>query len=106
MYQIKITMTGRSYKTKDEYATFDTKDVNCRTFAEVKEYLDKEYGTCKRVKMFRDYVGEYPRTNHVGWIYCFNNSDISHSPVEKWRQQDWVEVVELKHRTIDPKKYS
>jgi len=89
MIQLQITMTGRSYGKVDTYKTFaeDTKtfdDLDAAT-----AWLLKEYGKSKRQKMYCDRKnGESFQT---GWIYCFNNADWSHSPVTKWRQQDWVE---------------
>lgn len=103
-YQIQITKTGKSYRAQDEYHIFDTETVNRDSIIDVQNYLIEHYGLCKRTKMYRDNpIGE---PIHCGWIYCFNNADMSHNPVEKWRQQDWVIVVRLDSYTVTPGEYS
>ncbi len=92
-YKVSITMTGRSYKADDEYRTFDQQSKCFQTLEEAQSYVAEKYGNCKRVKIYRDQTnGE---ALHIGWIYCFNNNDISHVPVDKWRQQDLVEITQV-----------
>jgi len=99
MIQLHITFTGRSYGKDDTYKIFDE---DTKTFADLdaaKAWLLKEYGKSKRQKMYRDRKnGESFQT---GWIYCFNNADWSHSPVGKWRQQDWVKFQNLETMNLE-----
>jgi len=103
MYKIQITKTSKLYGSKEGYRIFDSEILTCENLSNMRQMLKEKYGNCKREKCFRD------RKNggsfQSGWIYCFNNDDISHVPVEKWRQKDWVEVVEVHTKTVDPKEY-
>lgn len=94
MIQLQIAMTGRGYSSKGEYRRFAEDTKTFASMDEAKAWLKKEYGESKRSKMFMD--DENKKSVHIGYIYHFNNADWSHSPVTKWRQQDWVEFQSLK----------
>lgn len=98
MFQIHITMTGKSYHPDDQYRIFaeETKS-GFDSVKSAQEWLKEHYGKAKRVPMYRD--KKDGATVRAGTIFCFNNADWSHSPVSKWRQQDWVEIREIK--TVD-----
>ena len=88
-YQIKITETTKSRGANKEYHMICTTTNTCSNLNEVREYLKEHYGNCKRVKIYRDgYVGP---DKHIGYIYCYNNSN----DYSSWHQQDWVEVLEV-----------
>ncbi len=91
MYEVQITSTGRPYGPKGEYRIFNEGSRRFRTKELVKLFLSDEYGSCKKTKMFSDDDNGVPE--QVGYVYCFHNSDCSHSPIEKWFQQDWVKIV-------------
>ena len=89
-YTIEITSTAKSCGCNSEpYRVFDRQTEHFTNLEAVKQRLGEKYGNCKREKIFRDDNG---KAVQVGWVYCFNNDDISHVPVDKWHQQDWVEV--------------
>ena len=93
MIQLQITMTGRGYGKNDEYRCFDE---DTKTFSDMKSakgWLKEQYGKSKRGKIYQDHKNGI--SYQVGYIYSFNNADWSHSPVNKWRQQDWVEFQNL-----------
>lgn len=91
--EVHITCTGKSRGRNDEeYSTFDRETKQFATIEAAKQYLKEKYGNCKRVPMYIDTAGA---AEQLGWIYCFNNNDISHVPVEKWHQQDWVEIRKI-----------
>lgn len=93
MIQLRITQTGKSYNSKDNYSVFNEDLKTFSDLDEARQFLKDEYGTCKRSKMFAD----FERTSiHTGYIYHFRNEDISHYPIEKWLQQDWVGFYETK----------
>ena len=98
-YKVNVTRTSKSMgHAQGSYLIFDEE---CFTFPSVSKYqawLKETYGTCKRVKMFRDLPNG--QATQVGWIYCFKNEDWSHSPVAKWWQQDWVSVDYIKATPI------
>ncbi len=98
-YDVSITKTGKTYG-HGEYNIFDQHTETLATLKEAMDYLKEKYGNCKRVKLYRDDPSSEPYQS--GWIYCFNNSDMSHSPVEKWHQQDWVEVNQVESTIVLP----
>ncbi len=98
MIQLKITMTGKGYHPSSEWRTFADDTHSFPDVAAAKEWLKEEYGPCKRVPMYCEFKNGPDR--QTGYIYSFRASDISHAPVDKWIQQDWVEFREVK--TISP----
>lgn len=91
-YKATIVRTGKPMGNSSEgYSRFDDETKTFATLAELKSWLKEQYNSCKRQNMYRDGSdkGEHYK---VGYVYAFNNADWSHSPVEKWHQQDWVEV--------------
>ncbi len=97
MIQLKVTMTGKGYHPSSEWQHLSSTDDH-HSFPDMdaaKEWLKEQYGTCKRVPMYCD-----PDAKQVGYIYSFRASDISHVPVNKWIQQDWVEFREV--RAVTP----
>lgn len=97
MFEIQVTETGRPYGPNGEYRIFNTGSTRLHTKEAVSDYLKERYGSCKRIKMFSDADNGKPA--HTGYVYCFHNSDCSHSPVEKWLQQDWVTIVSFDPET-------
>lgn len=92
-YTIEITSTAKSRgRNSKEYHIFDRQTEHFTTLEAVELRLKEKYGNCKRQKIFRDLKKGLEEPLHIGWVYCFNNDDISHVPVQKWHQQDWVEV--------------
>lgn len=94
MYSVQITHTAKNYHPTSEYHTFERTEKTFGTKQDVIDWLSEQYGTCKRVKMYCD--KKDGTIEQEGWIYCFRNSDISHVPVEKWLQRDWVSVTSFK----------
>lgn len=106
-YRIKITQTGCSYNPRDPdgYRIFAQFDKDFTTLPEARAYIAEQYGNCRRVKMYRDGQDNsdpklHGGAKHIGWIYCFNADDICHVPVQKWREQDWVEIVSITERPV------
>lgn len=97
-YRIRILRTSKRISSKQEdYQTFDDETKDFETLEQVKSFLQENYGKVKKVKMYvetKDRNGE-----HIGWIYCFVNSDVSHN-TKRWYQQDWVEVSEVTEKRI------
>lgn len=93
MIQVYITSMGKSYNPKDSYCMFDEQLKNFHDMDEAKAWLSDTYGKSKRSKMF---VDQADKSVHCGYIIGFRNADISHVPVQKWLQQDWIEFREVK----------
>ena len=94
MIQLIIRKTGKSYSPHATWQTFDDEIKTFSTIKEAHDWLLEEYKKCKRVQMYVD--DKEGKTHHIGYIYSFKNSDISHVPVEKWIQQDWIEFRNVK----------
>lgn len=87
--QLTITPTGRNYGFNQEFKRFgEPERFSFPSIPDAKLFLKKRYGNCKRQPMYIDL--EDGKTIKCGWIFCFHNADLSHAPVQKWIQQDWV----------------
>lgn len=96
MIMLEITKTGKSYAPKSEYNIFDREEQKFKDMTAALAWIKETYGKCKRFAMRRD-----PDGKKCGWIFGFRNNDISHVPVEKWLQQDWVSIYEVKPVTLE-----
>lgn len=96
MIQLTITATSKGYHPSSDWHVFDERKKTFPAIEAAKDWLGNEYGNCKRSKIYQDKDGD---AIHCGWIYGYHNSDISHLPVEKWLQQDWVKFQEVS--TVD-----
>ena len=99
MIQLQITMTGRGYGKNDEYRRFGEATKYFADIEAAREWLKEQYGKCKRGKIYRD--RKDGTSYQVGYIYSFNNADWSHSPVDKWRQQDWVSFQSVETMNLE-----
>ena len=99
MFEVHITMTGKGYRStyEDNYSCFGEDTKRFKDMESVKAWIAETYGKCKRIPMYRDHLDGAVR---CGTIFCFNNADMSHSPVDRWRQQDWVTVSECKNLDV------
>ncbi len=88
MIRLQITMTSRPYGEPQPYRIFAENSHCVADMAQAKIYLQERYGKCKRSKMYIDKKDS--DTVHCGYIFCFHAGGISHLPVERWLQQDWV----------------
>lgn len=94
MIQLNITMTGKGYAKGSRWQQMHHERLDFSDMAEARKYLRDRYGKCKRVPMYAD--KKSGETIKIGYVYGFRNSDVSHYPVDKWIQQDWVEFLEVK----------
>ena len=88
MIQLHITETGKGYSPKDNYTILNEQTKTFPDIAAAESWLVEIYGKCKRSKMYVD--TKDGDSIHCGYVYGFRNSDISHVPVDKWLQQDWI----------------
>ena len=99
MFELRITMTGKGYSPKDKFQCFDTERKNgFASMREVYAYLQEQYGKAKRSAMYIDTKGKSIR---CGWIIGFRADDICHVPVQKWIQQDWIELTKVETVDLD-----
>jgi hypothetical protein len=101
-FEVDIVMTAKPIGSKEPYHMFDHKTMSFQTMAEVKKFLKDRYGKSKRQPMYVD--KKAGGSEKVGYVFGFNNADWSHAPVEKWHQQDWVNIAELTPRSPFKKK--
>lgn len=96
MYQVHITMTAKSYGSREGYSIFGEETHPFGTLADAKAFLTARYGTCKRVPILRDLPTLLEGTAYKsGFIGCFHNADWSHAPVDRWLQRDWCEIFKV-----------
>lgn len=94
-YRVEVTSTGGeslSTEMKDR-SIFNQEHKDFKTLAEARKYVAETYCRIKGVKkspMYRDVKGSSVRS---GWVFSFWNADYSHAPIEKWWQEDWVEIL-------------
>jgi len=93
MIQVSITMTGKSYNPNEKYSIFNHELKTFDNLQDAKKWLRDTYGKSKRNRMYVDSKNE---AKHIGYVIGFKNADLSHYPVEKWLQQDWIEFREVK----------
>ena len=97
---IKITIKKTSKpigSKKENYEIFNVIEHLAKDKKEAREYLNGEYGKCKREKMYIDDEQNNPK--QIGWIYSFKNQDISHNS-DYWWQKDWVSITRVKEKEI------
>ena len=95
MIRLVITMTGKSYSPRDEYRQFASESHTFKDLKEAKAWIREQYGNSKRQPMYRGDMG-----HKIGYVIGFRNADWSHSPVDKWLQQDWIEFQEVKDMVL------
>ena len=93
MYQLQIDKTGKGYGKNDKFSRFDHETIRFSDINQVKEYIKETYGKSKRQPMYKD--GKDGKAVKCGIIIGFHNSDYSHSPVNKWIQQDWITLEKI-----------
>jgi hypothetical protein len=98
MIELQIVKTAKGYGKNEKWSRFDDKTEYFPTLKDAKDWIKKEYGKAKRVPMYVD--TKDGNSKKVGYVIGFRNDDISHVPVEKWLQQDWIEFREV--NTITP----
>ena len=99
MVELHITQTAKGYAPKEKWYAMTTEHFSFRTVEEAKAWLRGRYGASKRVPMYQE--GSEGESKQVGYVYGFRNSDVSHVPVVKWLQQDWVEFRVSEAMAID-----
>ena len=99
MIELNITKASKKIASKEDYTHFDQLKKRFDNLKEAKKWLKETYGKCKKEKMYVDLKSG--RSRHIGYIYSFRNADMSHYPVSKWLQQDWVDFLEVKYNRIN-----
>jgi len=93
MIKMQITITSKSYSPKDQYRIFHKEERSFPDMKAAKNWIKENYGKSKRSPMFIDTKDGVKK---VGYVIGFRNDDISHFPVEKWLQQDWISFFDEK----------
>jgi len=99
MIELQITMTSKGYGKSDKWQRFDKQTKHFSTLLEAKEWIKKTYGKSKKVPMYVD-LKTNGGSKKIGYVIGFRNADMSHYPVEKCIQRDWIAFREVK--TITP----
>lgn len=103
MIEILVTPTGKGYNPRDSWTHLAMRAERCTVedMDAARKWLRERYGKCKRVPMYRDRDNAPPLK--VGYIFGYRNADYSHSPVQHWLQQDWVELREVITKPVNLK---
>jgi hypothetical protein len=92
MIQVQIDQTGKGYGKNEKWSLFNQHTELFVNMERVKDWMKETYGKCKRSPMYMDKNGKSVK---IGYVFSFHNDDISHVPVNKWIQRDWVSFSEL-----------
>ena len=94
MYYYEMNIISQGSPDGEDFSIFDERTKIFGSSEEAKRWLQEKYGNCRiSVKRSQMYHGDgIP----CGYIYEYENADWSHSPVERWLQQDWI-IVEKCH---------
>lgn len=87
-YEISILCTGSCDGKK--FSLFDEETKIVDTSDEAINYLKDRYKN-----IIRRQLAYFEPDKPVGYMYEFENADLSHTPVEKWIQRDWVNVSKI-----------
>ena len=88
-YRVDIDCRARELDDLDaSYETFDTKTLTFGTIKYLRAFLTKQYAGMPMEPMYDD-------VTVIGALYYFENSDVSHNPIESWAQCDWVTVTDV-----------
>jgi len=99
MFEVNITMTGKGYHPSSEWQQFGHDRKTFSDLMQVNQWLDEAYGRSKRVPMYVD--TKEGKSIRCGYVIGFRNADVSHYPVDKWIQQDWIQISECKTVDLD-----
>lgn len=98
MIELRIAHTGKGYGRGSKWQLFDESRKAFDSLADAKRWIRETYGKSKRQAQYTE--REDGTSYRSGWVIGFRNSDWSHSPVEKWLQQDWITVVEVTPKVL------
>lgn len=110
-YTVEVKMTAKTVGSREGFVTFDSYKKEFATIQQVKDHIHDVYGKCsKRQKIYVDEdvslavnEGEgVTGAKHVGYVYTMGIVEDANSRggVNRWYQQDWVEIQEIKATTI------
>ena len=98
MIQLEITKTARGYSKKETFRIFDNQNKIFSDMQSARKWICDQYGKAKRSPMYID--GKDGKPQKIGYVIGFRNADLSHYPVDKWIQRDWITFNEIKRITI------
>ena len=97
-YEVEVHSTAKTVGSKDEsWQRYDDRTEQFATLDGVKQWLDNAYNKTSRQKMYRD--TKDGAVQHVGYIYKLGKQP-GYGSDPDYYQQDWVEVKEIKAKTI------
>ena len=95
MIELHIDETVKGYSAKERWSLMNQKVEYFPTLIEAKQWINKTYKKHRRHPIRFSNV-ENGDIKKVGYIVGFHNDDISHYPVVKWLQRDWITFHESK----------
>lgn len=97
-YEVAVTQTTKAINSKKDYIITYEETKRFGTIDEVKSYLKEQYQGHKRVKMYQD--NKSGEALHVGYIYCFKDSEYYQGKRKQFWRNDWVSIKQIQTSTI------
>ncbi len=99
--EVTITQTA-SNRPADQKRIFHTETIECESMADAWDKLTERYG--KKPHARRGVFVDKPdgSVERVGFLHSFWNADLSHWPVQRWHQTDWVTFSEVTRKPVHP----
>lgn len=99
MINLRIEKTAKGYGKDEEWSRFDTEFKTFTSLQFAHDWIKRTYGKSRRSPIYiTDQDGQAIK---IGYVIGFRNADWSHSPVNHWLQQDWIEFREVQPIKID-----
>ena len=89
-YEVRIEKTSRSFMGVS-YGWYDTTTETFGTLEEVRAFIDKMYGKCKKIKMYKD--DKQGNAQHIGYIRSYVETD--YSTQKKYIEEHWITVKKV-----------
>lgn len=99
-YEVLVESTGKAVGDKNaSWEVFNHQKKQFATIAEVKKWLKDNYEGKSKNKIYID--DKNGNAQHIGYIYKLGITwDVSHNNGNKWYQQDWITISEIKSTPI------
>ncbi len=99
-FELVIDETGSSTPAKEK-SVFNSIRKEFGTLDLLSAFLADRYGGAVPEGGRRVYVDKKDGSSEeIGFTHSYWNSDISHLPVNKWHQTDWISVSEITRKPV------
>ena len=96
-FKLDITKTSKSRNGKIYYGVYDSIGEDFKTLPEVKEYLNENYGKCKREKTYIDDNKGYAHLS--GYVYSYIERDSETG--KEYIEQHWINLYSISSKLLN-----